>query len=1051
MKKQKLLISLIVAIGGIFGTTCFAASETTTFQYDTTTSLTKNIVIDSGSATTVNWGDGSTENFEVGATINHTYQNSGVYSVSITSENVRKLNVSNNDIFEIDVSQLLSLEELDISDNKLSDLNLTSNTILSIFNCSNNNFTELPTIPQSITVLKCSNNTIKNIAGLNDFDLSGYVSLKTLECMDNDISGLILSNCSSLEQVNCINNYITNILLDGCNNIKEIYCSSNKISSLDLSSCTLLEKLNCIANDIVNLDLSNNSNLKELYLYGNNISSLDLYSINLEFVLLDNSVTVTNNNSNTLITVEINGNGGMSISSSKLLTFSEVPEKIVVNASEVSLSKTLDISGYTGNNVITIEFIKNETVTAEKVNSPQVIDGMIPVKHNGTNWVITNAMDSEWYSYSELDMKWANVMLRDGTKYLDLDGTTLKDVGDTELASLIGREIPEEYAGSMYVWIPRYTYKIESNDIKIKYSEGFSDFTTDEYLDYRVHPAFNYAPYEGGNAEDTSSYEYLSNANKYLGIWVAKYPAKGSVNNPKYSSNGESLTDVSIGNAFVASQLTAKSTTYGIKNAVSHMIKNTEWGAVAYFTTAVGSLKDGSTTNNIYGIYDMDNNAEYVANFVELVGGISNISVRKNGRNLLPYTMITYNYNEVSNTKDIDILRLKSEIDSADSNYNVLNSFYGYGINEVESAITGTITKDMPTGNNAFFTRGIDGIYSYSGSDGSSANNIGFRNVIFGTTNSSNVYTNTYTIKASSSEGGRITPSGNVVVEEGKSISFSMVADSEEEIVDVIVDGKSVLYDLIKYDTYAVYTFENVNRDHTIYVSFDGKVLPYEVKVIKNPENIGTISGEGIYNSRSTVTLGATGTDGYKFSSWEIVEGLSDITNQVSEEISFKMPSNDVTLKANFEIIMKALLRIETDNTKAFGEENVGTLVDIKAEVKEDFEFAGWVASGVTLTEEQRMNPSLQITMPSNDVQFVAEYNKMYSLITELGDGTIINAKHFANSTIELTAPAQVDGKAFWYWDTSGVYGVYGADIENNVIRFEMPNNPAFVKAVYRE
>ena len=764
--------------------------------------------------------------------------------------------------------------------------------------------------------------------------------------------------------------------------------------------------------------------------------------------MLDNGVTVTNNNSTSLVKVEINGNGGMSISSNKLLIFSEVPEKIAVNGNEVSLSKTLDISGYTGSNVITIEFIKNETGTVEMVNSPQVIDGMIPVKHNGTNWVITNASDREWYNYGESDMKWANVMLRDGTKYLDLDGITVKDVGDTELASLIGREIPEEYAGSMYVWIPRYTYKIESNDVKIKYSSGFSDYTTGEYSDYRVHPAFNYAHYEGGNAEDTSSYEYLGNANKYLGIWVAKYSAKGSVNNPKYSSNGENLTGVSIGNAFVASQLTAKSTTYGIKNAVSHMMKNTEWGAVAYFTTAVGSLKNGSTTNNIYGIYDMDNNAEYVANFVELVGGISNVSVRKNGRNLLPYTMITYNYNEVSNTKDIDILRLKSEVDSADSNYNVLNSFYGYGINEVGSAITGAITKDMPTGNNAFFIRGIDGIYSYSGSDGSSANTIGFRNVIFGATNSSNVYGNTYTIKASSSEGGTITPSGNVVVEEGNSISFSMAADLEGEIIDVIVDGKSVLYDLVRYDTYAVYTFESVNRDHTIYVSFDGKVLPYEVKVVKNPENIGIVSGEGIYNSRSTVTLEATGTNGYKFSNWEIVDGLPGLTNQTSNKISFKMPSNDVTLKANFDLIVKALLKVETDNTKTFGEENVGTLVDIKAEVKEGFEFAGWIASGVTLTEEQRMNPNLQMTMPSNDVQFVAEYNKAYSLVTELGDGTVISSKHFANSVIVLTAPSLVDGKAFWYWDTSGLYDV---EIENNVISFEMPNNPAFVKAVYKD
>ena len=75
-------------------------------------------------------------------------------------------------------------------------------------------------------------------------------------------------------------------------------------------------------------------------------------------------------------------------------------------------------------------------------------------------------------------------------------------------------------------------------------------------------------------------------------------------------------------------------TTYGINNADSHMIKNIEWGAVAYLkqskyglgTTdiAVNTTGGGtgnayktkisqSTTGNIYGVYDMSGGAwEYV-------------------------------------------------------------------------------------------------------------------------------------------------------------------------------------------------------------------------------------------------------------------------------------------------------------------------------------------------------------------------------------------------------------------------------------------------------
>lgn len=35
----------------------------------------------------------------------------------------------------------------------------------------------------------------------------------------------------------------------------------------------------------------------------------------------------------------------------------------------------------------------------EGVNSPKLAKGMIPVKHNGTNWVVCSETDDTWYSY----------------------------------------------------------------------------------------------------------------------------------------------------------------------------------------------------------------------------------------------------------------------------------------------------------------------------------------------------------------------------------------------------------------------------------------------------------------------------------------------------------------------------------------------------------------------------------------------------------------------------------------------------------------------------
>ena len=72
-----------------------------------------------------------------------------------------------------------------------------------------------------------------------------------------------------------------------------------------------------------------------------------------------------------------------------------------------------------------------ETINKQKkqiANPPKLTQGMIPIKWDGTKWVDTNTEDEQWYDYSQ--KKWANVRLKDG---------------------------------SMFVWIPRYAYKITSN------------------------------------------------------------------------------------------------------------------------------------------------------------------------------------------------------------------------------------------------------------------------------------------------------------------------------------------------------------------------------------------------------------------------------------------------------------------------------------------------------------------------------------------------------------------------------------------------------------
>ena len=70
-----------------------------------------------------------------------------------------------------------------------------------------------------------------------------------------------------------------------------------------------------------------------------------------------------------------------------------------------------------------------------------------------------------------------------------------------------------------------------------------------------------------------------------------------------------------------------------------------------------------------------------------------------------------------------------------------------------------------------------------------------------------------HTITASAGVGGSISPAGEIAVREGASQAFTFTPDSRYAVADVTVDGVSV-------GAVQTYTFENVDRAHTIAVSF---------------------------------------------------------------------------------------------------------------------------------------------------------------------------------------------------------------------------------------
>ncbi len=200
---------------------------------------------------------------------------------------------------------------------------------------------------------------------------------------------------------------------------------------------------------------------------------------------------------------------------------------------------------------------------AQPASAPDLDDGMIPVVISDTGVVQTiNSTDSNWYNYK--NKKWANVVLVNNNSranYLNTTGVTVNE--DDILA--------------YYVWIPRYKYKIwsvDDNDKKGKEQEiqivfeNKSDSKTlgTQIGEYRTHPAFTFG------------------SDELNGIWVGKFETTGTVNTPTIKPNVQSLKNQNISTQFATSQKLGTST-YGSTSKVdAHMMKNSEWGAVAYLS-----------------------------------------------------------------------------------------------------------------------------------------------------------------------------------------------------------------------------------------------------------------------------------------------------------------------------------------------------------------------------------------------------------------------------------------------------------------------------------
>ncbi|MDY0197694.1 MAG: T9SS type A sorting domain-containing protein [Tenuifilaceae bacterium] len=123
----------------------------------------------------------------------------------------------------------------------------------------------------AISTLDVSNKGIADLTGIEDF-----AALTNLNCADNQIISLDLTENSKLTNLNCSDNALTSLNLPTNSVLTHLHCSYNELTNLDVSASSALIELKCYVNEITSLDLTSNVALKIVSCDNNMLKELDL-------------------------------------------------------------------------------------------------------------------------------------------------------------------------------------------------------------------------------------------------------------------------------------------------------------------------------------------------------------------------------------------------------------------------------------------------------------------------------------------------------------------------------------------------------------------------------------------------------------------------------------------------------------------------------------------------------------------------------------------------------------------------------------------------------
>jgi uncharacterized protein (TIGR02145 family)/uncharacterized repeat protein (TIGR02543 family) len=234
------------------------------------------------------------------------------------------------------------------------------------------------------------------------------------------------------------------------------------------------------------------------------------------------------------------------------------------------------------------------------------------------------------------------------------------------------------------------------------------------------------------------------------------------------------------------------------------------------------------------------------------------------------------------------------------------------------------------------------------------------------------------------------------------------------------------------------------------------EMIDYTLTLDANPEEGGSVSGDGEYNFGDEILVEADANEGWEFVNWTGDTQHLDDAN--AAEAIVTMPSDDVTLTANFEMIDYTLvINLEPANIATVipdplppdyqpGDDiilNFGETITLTLYPEEGWEFVEWTGDIEYLDDADAAEATL--TMPAADVSLTANFQEVDDSDIIYGDGVtdidgneyvtvIIGNQEWMAENLRVTRYKNEDAiptglsNADWSSTTSGAYAIYNND-----------------------